>query len=224
MSTHTKATKTGSNYAMTGRFGGIAQVLVLATVAGITGCATSGTAFDHGAAGVTMAQGTRGMSTPTGVGVQAGEVHVVDGHVNPMVPARLTVEGNAIALRFGRPRAEDAVVHLNGQSLSPVAPETAMPAGRPAMPASGAVRAVLADGSFIVCWKSGDAEQGYRLMAQAWTAGGSPVGSPAAVSPPEMDVLGAPQVTAIGGDRAIATFATSQGNRAELVAVPLQVL
>jgi hypothetical protein len=217
MSTHTKS---GSGYMATGCFGGFAQVLVLATVAGLTGCATSEAGFDRGAVGVTMAQGTRGLAA----GVQAGEAHVVDAHVNPMVPARLTVEGGAIAVRFARPRAEDAIVHLNGQSLAPVSPETAMPAERPAMPASRAVRAVLADGTFIVCWKSGDAEQGYRLMAQAWTAGGSPLGQPAAVSPPEMDVLGAPQVTAIDGGRAIATFATSDGNRAELVAVPLQVL
>jgi hypothetical protein len=205
-----------------GCFALCSQLLLAAAAAGAVGCATSGSAIDHGMPGVAMAQGTHGMDGTAGVRV--GETQVVDGHVNPMVPVRLTVDGGEIAIRFGRPRAGGALAHLNLTSLAPILPETASPAERPAMPSSEAARTVLANGRFIVCWKSGDAERGYRLMAQAWTGGGSPIGRPVVVSSADVDVLGAPQVAALEGERAVATYSVMNGDRAELLAVSLEVL
>jgi hypothetical protein len=81
----------------------------------------------------------------------------------------------------------------------------------------------LTDGRFIVCWKSGDFEQGYRIMAQAWSGSGEALGAPVTISPIDADVLGAPQVVSLDRGRAVATFATLANDRAELLAVPLQV-
>jgi hypothetical protein len=83
------------------------------------------------------------------------------------------------------------------------------------------VRVVLSDGRFIVCWKSGDFEQGYRVMAQPWSGSGQALGAPVRISPMDADVLGAPQVVGLDGGRAVATFATRTNDRAELLAVPL---
>jgi hypothetical protein len=218
MSTRTMLTKPGFGH---GCFALCSQLLLAAAAAGAVGCATSGSAIDHGM-GIAMAQGTRGMDDAAGLRV--GETQLVDGHVNPMVPVRLTVDGGEIAVRFARPRAGGALAHLNPTSLAPVSLETAAPAERPAMPSSGAARTVLANGRFIVCWKSGDAERGYRLMAQAWTGGGSPIGRPVVVSSSDVDVLGAPQVAALEGERAVATYSVMNGDRAELLAVSLEVL
>jgi hypothetical protein len=219
MSTRTKVTRMAFGH---GCFAFCSRLLLATTAAGAVGCATSGSAIDHGMPGVAMAQGTRGMDAAAGVRV--GATQLVDGHVNPMVPVRLMVESGEIAVRFGHPRAGGALAHLNPTSLAPVSPETTAPAERPEMPSFEAVRAVLANGRFIVCWKSGDAERGYRLMAQAWTGGGSPIGHPVALSSSDVDVLGAPQVAALDGDRAVATYSVMNGDRAELLAVSLQVL
>ncbi|HEX3771059.1 MAG TPA: hypothetical protein VHV30_09355 [Polyangiaceae bacterium] len=220
MTTRTKLTGLGFGH---GCYALCSQLLLAAAAAGAVGCATSGAAIDGGVPGVAMAQGTRGMGDAA-AGLRVGATQVIDGHVNPMVPVRLTVEGGEVAVRFGRPRERGALAHLNPTSLAPVSPETAAPAERAAMPSSGAVRAVLADGRFIECWKSGDAERGYRLMAQAWTGSGSPLGRPVAISSSDVDVLGAPQVAALEGERAVATYSVMDGDRAELVAVSLEVL
>jgi hypothetical protein len=65
---------------------------------------------------------------------------------------------------------------------------------------------------------------GYQLMAQAWTADGSPLGHAVVVSPADSDVLGAPKLVTIDGEHAVATFAATVGDRFELLAVPLDVL
>jgi len=98
----------------------------------------------------------------------------------------------------------------------------------PAEPAwassEGAVRVVLGHNRFVVCWRRGDAEHGYRMIAQAWTGGGYPIGRPVVISPREADVLGAPQGVAVDGDRAVVAFAASADDRVELLAVALQVV
>jgi hypothetical protein len=156
-------------------------------------------------------------------GVRAGEVRVVDAHVNPMVPVRLTVEGDEVAVRFAHSRNGGAVAHLDRTSLAPVGPELPLPAERPAAPSTEAARVVLSDGRSIVCWKSGDFERGYRVMAQAWTGGGEPIGAPVPISPADSDVFGAPQIVSVGGDHAVAAFAVVADDRAEILAVSLQV-
>ena len=61
-------------------------------------------------------------------------------------------------------------------------------------------------------------------MAKAWTAGGSPVGTAVMVSPPGEDVLGAPDLVGIDGERVVAMFAATAGERFDLLAVSLKVL
>jgi hypothetical protein len=182
---------------------------------GMMGCATSNGVGARDARGVAMDQPQ---------GVRAGEARVVDARINPRVRVRVTSENGALAVRFAHPRALGALVHLDAGSLAPVAPEEQIEAELPTAPATGIARVVLHDGRFIECWRRGDMESGYRLMAQAWTAGGAPLGPPTAVSPPEADVFATPDLVAVDGDHAVATFAAISGARFELLAVSLEVL
>jgi hypothetical protein len=156
-----------------------------------------------------------------------GETRVVDAHVNPLVPVRLSASGDVIAVRFAHPRAAGALLHLDAASLAPLAPESAVDAERPAPAATGSARVVFGDGRFVSAWKQGDAEHGYRVMAQAWTGGGSSLGAPVAVSMPDADVLGAPELVSLDSDdghHLVVTFTAMVGDRAELLAVSLLVL
>jgi hypothetical protein len=180
---------------------------------GVVGCAASNGGV--GARGVAMAQAE---------GLRAGEARVVDAHINPRVQVHVTAEGGAIAVRFAHPRAVGALVRLSAESLRPVSPEEQVEAEHPTAPPMGAVRLVLHDGRFVVCWRQGNIESGYRMMARAWTAAGSPVGEPVPISPPEADVLGAPDLVAIDGEHAVAAFAATSGERFELLAVSLEIL
>ncbi len=195
-------------------FCGFAAVTAMASA---VGCASSGGLEGRDALGVAMAQGAQGC-------LRAGTPRVVDSQVNPLVPVRLTTEGGGLSVRFARARSGGAVAHLDGTSLASVGLESGQPAERAAAPSTEPARVVFHDGRFIVCWKSGDAERGYRVMAQAWNGGGDSLGAPVAISPVDSDVLGAPQVVAIDADHAIATFAAVDGSRTQLLAVSLQVL
>jgi hypothetical protein len=115
------------------------------------------------------------------------------------------------------------VAHLDRTSLAPIGPELPLSAERPAAPSTEAARVVLRDGRSIVCWKSGDFERGYRVMAAAWTGGGEPIGAPVPISPADSDVVGAPQIVSVDGDHAVAAFAVFTDDHAEVLAVSLQV-
>jgi hypothetical protein len=183
---------------------------------GLMGCATTGSAV--GAADV------RGAAMMQAEGVRAGEARVVDAHINPRVPVRVTADGESLTVRFAHPRAAGALVHLDAESLAVTSPEERVEAERPTAPETGVSRVVFRDGRFVVCWRRGSPESGYQLMAQAWTAGGSRLGPPVVVSPSDTDVFGAPELVAIDGEHAVATFAATSGERFELFAVPLEVL
>jgi hypothetical protein len=194
-------------------------------MAGATGCASSGALSAGndarnglGVLGVAEAQ------APEGSGVLRGTVRVLDTQVNPLVPVRLTAEGDEVAVRFAHSRRGGAVVHIDGQSLAPIGDEAPVAAERREAPSGRSVRVVFRDGRFIECWKAGDAERGYKVMAQAWTGGGDRIGSPVAISPADSDVLGVPQVVSVDGDHAVATFATVDGDKTQLLAVSLRVL
>jgi hypothetical protein len=90
-------------------------------------------------------------------------------------------------------------------------------------PAIGPVRVSLDRGRFLVCFRRGDIETGYRLMAQLWTVSGSRLGEPVPISPPGADVYAAPELVAVEGGRAIATFPAFSEGRFELLSVPLEV-
>jgi hypothetical protein len=182
---------------------------------GLMGCEPSNGVRARDARGVAMSQTE---------GVRAGEARVVDERINPRVPVHVTAEGGAITVRFAHPRDVGALARLNPESLTPVSPEERVEAEHPTAPATGAVRVVMRDGTFVVCWRRGNVESGYRLMAQAWTADGAPLGQPVPISPPDADVPDAPELLAIDGEHAVATFVAMSGGRFRLLAVPLEVL
>jgi len=189
---------------------------------GATGCASSG-ALSGGSDG-RSALGAAEMQAPEGAGVVHGPVRVLDTQVNPMVPVRLTAVGDEVAVRFAHSRRGGAVVHINGQSLAPIGDEAPVAAERREASSGRSVRAVFRDGRFIECWKAGDAERGYKVMAQAWTGGGDRIGAPVTISPADSDVLGVPQMVSVDGEHAVATFAAVDGDQTKLLAVSLQVL
>jgi hypothetical protein len=191
-------------------------ILLGAIAVSSLGCAATGMP-EPAAAGVESPQA--GDSAP----VRAGEVRVLDPSINPLAPIHLAPGEGDLTVRFGRPR-DGAVLHLDPESLEPIVP--AQPSPRPSghAPSRGPSFVPLSKGRYLVCWKRGDALSGYRLMAQAWTTNGAPMGPAVAVSPADIDVVGAASLVAVGADRAVATFAASAGDRFELLAVPLEVL
>jgi hypothetical protein len=172
----------------------------------------------------TAATMTEGADRDRSPALRIGDARVVEAHVDPMVPVRVKTEGRTVALVFARSHGDHELVHLDGASLLPVSSDQRV-AAEPAWASSeGAVRVVLDHNRFVVCWRRGDAEHGYRMIAQAWTSGGYPIGRPVVISPREADVLGAPLAVAVDGNRAVVAFAASAGDRVELLAVALQVL
>jgi hypothetical protein len=182
------------------------------------GCASTGVGTPR-TPGVEVRQAGGG---PSGrVGVRAGEAHVLDASISPLAPVVVAPDGATITVRFAHPR-EGALLHLDPQSLLPLSPAEAAPAD-PSAPRQGPAHAVLKGGRFVVCWRRGDVESGYRLMAQAWTADGEPLGPSVVVSPEDVDVVGSAQMVALDDDRALATFAAASGDRFQLLAVSLEV-
>lgn len=192
-----------------------ARIVGVAGIVGMIGCATANEPGARDAQGIAMAQPR---------GVRVGEARVLDAHVNPRVPVHVTAEKGALVVRFAHPHAVGALVRLNAESLSPVSPEEQVHAELPTAPSRGIARILLGNDRFIECWRRGDIEAGYRLMAQARTAGGSPLGPPAAVSPPGADVFSTPDLVAVDREHAVATFVAMSGNGFELLAVSLEVL
>jgi hypothetical protein len=92
-----------------------------------------------------------------------------------------------------------------------------LPVGKPE-----ASRVQLEGGRFIVCWTRGSVEEGRRALAQAFKADGSPLGAPVVISPPDIDVIGAPVAIATDGQHAVATFAGASETSTELLAVPIE--
>ena len=95
---------------------------------------------------------------------------------------------------------------------------------RPALPlrTGQASRVQLEGGRFILCWTRGSVEEGHRALAQAFGADGGPLGAPVVISPPDVDVIGAPQAITTDGQHVVATFAAASEKSTELLAVPLE--
>jgi hypothetical protein len=216
------------NLSQVNRFGSVFFGLAgAAIVAGATGCASSGGFEGHDGLGLAILEGRdapQGTDPGPSAGVRAGSAHVVDSHINPIAPVRLTVEGQELAVHYAHWRSAGAVAHLDPTSLAPLGAESPAPVEPPAAPASVRARVLLNDGRFVECWKTGDSERGYRIVAQAWTRGGDSLGAPVTISPADSEVLGSPQLVSVNGNRAVVTFAALADKRAQLLAVPLEVL
>jgi hypothetical protein len=192
------------------------RTIVVLGVAGamlLSGCAsTSG--------GIALMQPE---STPGAASVRVGPARVVDAHINPLARVRMATEGDAIVVRFSRPGHMTAVARLDSTSFDELSMTTEPVDHSPVDARPGPT--VLGGGRFIVCWKTGDAEKGYRAVAQAFnTADGSPQGPPVVISPPDLDVIGTPRAIQFDGHRAVATFEASIGESFALFAVSIEVI
>jgi hypothetical protein len=182
---------------------------------GITGCATSSSAGGREGVGVTMAQAE---------GLRVGSTRVVDANVQPLVPVQMTLAGDVISIRYGQTGASGALAQLDAKSLTPVSPEAQVLLERPTAPSAHPVRIALEGGRFIECFRRRDVDQGYRWMAQAWTARGFRIGRPVPISPGEAAVMSEPQLVTVDGHRVVATFVATSAERSELHAVSLEFL
>jgi hypothetical protein len=88
--------------------------------------------------------------------------------------------------------------------------------------AEGPASRIELDGArFVVCWTRGSVEKGHRALAQTFDLDGTPRGAPAVISPPGMDVVGAPRALTTDGRHVVATFDGWSGGDYERVAVEL---
>ncbi len=190
------------------------KIGLVVAVMGLAGCATSG--VGRGQPGFASASKDEIPS------VHVGDMQVIDKHVNPLVPVRVTTEGSEIAVRFGRLGQSSTVERLDAASLQPRSRE-AGPREASSSPSTGVARVVLDGGRFLLCWTEGSVEWGHQAVAQMFrSSDGSPLGAPVVISRPDADVLGAPRAVTTDGRRVVATFAASSGQGAfDLVAVPL---
>lgn len=83
-------------------------------------------------------------------------------------------------------------------------------------------RVVLHGGRFVLVWKRGSIESGYRALAQEFAMNGSPLGGPVVLSPRDIDVMGWPQAVAIDGHHVVATFAGTSGYSIKVISVPIE--
>jgi hypothetical protein len=189
-------------------------ILGVVGIVGLTGCAS----VSEGVASMQPESASQPSS------VRVGEARLLDPRVNPSAGVRVTAEGDALVVRFAHPgRGTGEIERMDPISLQTIS-KTVAPVDRSS---SGGhpQRVVLDGGRFIVCWKSGDAEQGYRAMAQAFNASdGSPRGAPVAISPADADVSGSLSVATADGHNVVATFAASTGDAFAAYAVPIEAL
>jgi hypothetical protein len=153
--------------------------------------------------------------------LRAGALTILDSSVDPLAPVDSSPLGHRIAVTFGR-RGTGVVALVDPGSAKEYSRE---PAGyrTSAKAASMTPQAVTLDsGRQIVCWTDGNFEDGYRALAQEFTADGVMHGAPIVVSPADADVMGAPHVATVDGRHAVVTFVASIAGQYKLVAVPLE--
>jgi hypothetical protein len=186
--------------------------LVVAAVLGAFGCATSGT----GRVGVGFAgAGSEGIPS-----VKVGETRVIDAHVNPMVPVHVASEGSKVGVSFGLEHS-GAIERLDAVSLEPLSWEPSVREA-PSTPSTSVTRVALDGNRFLLCWTNGSLEWGHRAMAQMFrSTDGAPLGAPVEISPPDADVLGAPQAVTTDGRHVVVAFTASSEGAFQLMAVPL---
>jgi len=155
--------------------------------------------------------------------VRVGEAHVLDARVNPLVPLHLALRGGAIAVSFGH-KGRGESQQIDPDSLEPRSTPSDEPLREGESPGTPVQRIVLDGGRFLVCWTSGTLEWGHRAMAQMFNSSdGSPRGGPVAISPSNVDVIGAPRAITSDGNRVVAMFSASSGSPFfQLMAVPIE--
>lgn len=186
-----------------------------ATAVAFVGCASTSGGIERGErdfSGIAR----RGVSS-----VRIGEAHVVDTRVNPLMPVRVSFDGNDVVVNFARIGRSGAVARLDASSLQPLSLQPHGSEDRSAHSAEPE-RVVLDGGRFVVCWTRGSVEWGHRALVQAFNADSSPRGAPVVISPPNVDVIGAPRAITTDGRHIVATFAGASGNSFQVMAVPIE--
>lgn len=161
--------------------------------------------------------------------MHVGQARVMDTRVNPLAPIGLASKGGAVTLIYGRPRAR-TVARIDAGSLRPVSSEregvtAVQPDGATdhATAADAPARVLLDGGRVVLVWKQGNAEWGYRALAQEFAADGTPVALPVVISPPDVDVMGSPKAVTTDGSHVVATFTGASESAFQLIAVPLEI-
>jgi hypothetical protein len=200
-------------------------ILGLTMVLGAAGCAARGAGSQ-----AVEPPGWSGSAWTEGPAMHVGAASVMATRINPLAPVALTAHGSAVAVSYGRSPRSRAIAHIDAASLRPVAPSEGVTLSQPdgatgISPTSDTApaRVALDRGRFVRVWKQGDAESGYRALAQEFAANGTALGSPAVLSPPSVDVMGTVQAVATDGHHVVVTFTAASESAFELMAVPLEV-
>jgi hypothetical protein len=152
-----------------------------------------------------------------------GEPRVLSTHADPMEPITARTVGDAIAVTFALRGQCGSTLVVDPNSLGTRSSAEYEYDKQAAPPSLGAERVALKDGGSLVVWSEGSPEWGHRALAQSFGEGHLPRTSPIAISPSEMDVIGAPHAATTDGRRVVVTLAASEGQGIELIAVPIDV-
>lgn len=190
-------------------------------VLGVFGVLAASGCAERDRAGVTLMQPPSSRELPS---IDLGHAQVLDPHVDPMDGVRLVANEDAVVARFSPPRGPAEIDRLDPTSLKVLSQRRATGASEPAPPVE-ALRMVIDGGRHLITlWKGGDAQHGFRLMAQAFnTTDRSPRGAPVVVSPIAGDVAGPLNAVTLDDHYVVAGFAasTKDGSFAAYV-VPLK--
>ncbi len=183
---------------------------------GLAGCAS-------GPRGVASMQPPSVAEVPS---IRIGHTLVLDPQVDPQTGVHVASEGNGVVVHFAHAACagtgSDAQFEPNWVDTSVQSAETDPTSPAPAQ----AIRVVLDDGRrFVAVWKSGDAERGYRAMAQAFNAlDSSPRGSSVAISSSDVDVSGPLSAVTYDGHHVVVAFAALANRSLAAVAIPIEAL
>jgi len=198
-------------------------ILGLTMALGGAGCAST-----NGAA-VTAERGWSGAPWHDGPSIQVGAARVMDTIVNPLAPIGLASRDGAITLSYGRRGHLRSIARIDAESLRPLSQPEGVASLQPSeaaddstAPRTSPARVVLEGGHFILVWKRGDAESGYRALAQEFAGNGTSVAPPAVISPSDIDVMGSPQAVTTDGRHVVVSFAAGGENGFELITVSIQ--
>lgn len=191
-------------------------ILGLASVLGAVGCASTNVgapAVERESSGVPWRDAS----------MHVGEARIMDTRVNPLAPVGVASDGATIALSYSRGRQSRTVTRMDSESLRVVSSKPSGSSDDSTGSTQTSARVELEGGRFVLVWKRGSVEWGYRALAQEFRADGSPLGAPVVISPPDVDVMGSPQAVSTDGRNLVATFTGASEKSIELVAVPIEV-
>ncbi|HXX68894.1 MAG TPA: hypothetical protein VEK07_17030 [Polyangiaceae bacterium] len=200
-------------------------ILGLMMVLAGTGCASTSSVASS------AERGWSGVAWHDGSTIRVGEAHVMATRLNPLARIGLASQGGAIAVSYEPPGRARTVALVDAESLQPAPQPEGLTSPQPdgartvsnTPDAATPARVALEGGRFVLVWKRGSADWGYRALAQEFASNGTALGVPVPISPPNVDVMGMPQAVTTDGRHVVATFAGATDRSVELMAVPIEV-